>query len=172
MKLLPLIVNANAAPPAVALVGEIEVTVGTTLAIVNDSALDIPPPGAGFVIVMLMLVTVAMSGAGIVTTICVAVSVVGVSDPKDPNVTVALETKFVPVIVNANAAPPALMLVCDRLVIVGSGLFTVNVWEPLAPPPGVGFVTVTFTGPAVATSLAGIATVSMVPPLPTVPPVI
>lgn len=40
------------------------------------------------------------------------------------------------------------------------------------PPPGVAFVTVTLTGPRVATSLAGTATVSVVPPPPTVPPVI
>ena len=40
------------------------------------------------------------------------------------------------------------------------------------PPPGAVFVTVTLTGPDVATSPAGTVTISVVPPLPTVPPVI
>jgi hypothetical protein len=171
-KPLPLIVNANDDPPAVAVVGEIEVTASTVLSIVNGSALDIPPPGAGLVTVTLMLVTVAISGAGIVTTICVVAREVGVSEPNDPNVTVAPVTKFVPVIVSGNAAPPAVALDWERLAIVGSGLFTVNVWDPLVPPPGAGFVTVTLTGPAVAAPLAGTGTVNVVPPLPTVPPVI
>ena len=75
-------------------------------------------------------------------------------------------------IVSVNAAPPAVTLAGESNVIVGVELSTVNVSGPLVPPPGAAFVTVTLTGPAVARSIAGTLTVSVVPPLPTVPPVI
>jgi hypothetical protein len=113
-----------------------------------------------------------MSAAGIVTAIWVAVTEVGVSGPNDPNVSVAPVPKFVPVIVSAKAPPPALALAGESCVMVGTGLSTVNVSGPLVPPPGAALVTVTFTAPAVATSPAGTVTVSVLPPLPTVPPVI
>jgi hypothetical protein len=45
---VPLTVRVNAAPPTVALKGEIEVTLGVGLAIVKFTGLDRPPPGAGF----------------------------------------------------------------------------------------------------------------------------
>ena len=61
---------------------------------------EVPPPGAGLLTETLMLAAVAMSAAGIVTAIWVAVTDVGVSGPNDPNVTVAPATKFVPVIVS------------------------------------------------------------------------
>ena len=46
-KLVPFAVRVNAAPPAVALAGEMEVSVGTGLLIVKVCMLDVPPPGAG-----------------------------------------------------------------------------------------------------------------------------
>jgi hypothetical protein len=44
-KLVPVTVSVNAAPPAVALVGESEVTVGAGLLTVKLRAFEVPPPG-------------------------------------------------------------------------------------------------------------------------------
>lgn len=110
-KPLPLIVNGNAAPPIVVLVGEIVVSIGTRLSIVKGNALDVPPPGVGLVTETLMLAPVKMSAAGIVTVSCVGVTEAGVSGPDDANVTVVSGPKFVPVMVSVNAAPPAIALV-------------------------------------------------------------
>jgi hypothetical protein len=60
-KLVPLAVSVNATPPAVALVGEIEVSEGRGLLMVKVWGLEVPPPGAGFTTVTLALPTVAMS---------------------------------------------------------------------------------------------------------------
>ena len=53
MKLLPLTVKTNPAPPAVALVGLSDVIAGSGLlaVIVNTSGAVVPPPGAGLVTV-------------------------------------------------------------------------------------------------------------------------
>jgi hypothetical protein len=126
-KPLPLIVNLNATPPAVVLVGESEARDGTGFSIVNGIALEVPPPGAGLVTETLMLAPVAMSAVGIVTAICVAVTEVGVSGPNDPNVTVAPVPKFVPVIVSVKAPPPEVALAGESWVMVGTGLSTVKV---------------------------------------------
>ena len=67
-------------------------------------------------------------------------------------------TKFVPVTVNVNGAEPAEILLGERFVIVGTGFVvavTLKFTEFDAPPPGVGFVTITAGVPTVATS-AGI----------------
>ena len=51
MNCVPVTVKVNAGSPSVALEGEIEPIVGTGLGgtlIVNLSAADVPPPGAGF----------------------------------------------------------------------------------------------------------------------------
>jgi hypothetical protein len=60
-----------------------------------------------------------MSVAGTVTRICVEVMEVGVSEPFVPKFTVAPVTKFVPLTVNVNAAPPAVVLVGEIDEIVG-----------------------------------------------------
>ena len=71
--------------------------------------------------------------------------------------------KFVPLIVNVNAAEPTAIPVGDNEVIVGAGLFTWNVTLFVdVPPPGVGLVTVTRNAPDVAMSLAKIAAVTCV----------
>jgi hypothetical protein len=171
----PLSTKEETAWPTMPEVGAMLVNVGAGFLMAKAElaeVAEVPPPGAGLLTETLMLAAVAMSAAGIVTAIWVAVTEVGVSGPNDPNVTVAPATKFVPVIVSVKAPPPALALAGESCVMVGTGLSTVNVSAPLVPPPGVPFVTVTLTGPAVATSPAGTVTVSVVPPLPTVPPVI
>ena len=54
MKFVPCIVNVKAAPPAVAVLGEIEFRDGTGLfawLMVNINAVETPPPGAGLLTV-------------------------------------------------------------------------------------------------------------------------
>jgi hypothetical protein len=70
------------------------------------------------------------------------------------NVTADVDTKFVPFTVSVNAAPPAVALEGESVVIVGTGLFTVNAELPDVPPPGAGLVTVTLNVPAAAMSAA------------------
>ena len=68
-------------------------------------------------------------------------------------------TKFAPVTVKVNGAEPALMLFGESALIVGTGFVTVvtlKFTEFDAPPPGVGFVTITAGVPEVATSLGKI----------------
>ena len=50
-KFEPFTVRVKAGPPAVALLGEIELIAGTGLLTVNVFAPDVPPPGPGFVTV-------------------------------------------------------------------------------------------------------------------------
>jgi hypothetical protein len=78
-----------------------------------------------------------------------------------PKFTCAPVMKFVPLMVNVNAVEPAAILVGDKELITGTGLFTWNVTLFVdVPPPGVGSVTVTRREPAAAISLARIAAVS------------
>jgi hypothetical protein len=88
---------------------------------VNGLAAEVPPPGAGFVTVTLMLPAIAASLAGIV------------ADRLDPLINVVVSglplkftidfaSKFAPLTVSVKAAPPA-ACVLPRLDIVGTGLF-------------------------------------------------
>ena len=65
MKFVPVDVRVNPAPPAVTLLGEIELSVGAGLLIVNVCALEIPPPGVGVKTVTGAVPGVAMSLAEI-----------------------------------------------------------------------------------------------------------
>ena len=62
------------------------------------------------------------------------------------------ETKFVPVTVSVNAAPPATAAAGPSDEMAGSGLSIVKFRAADVPPPGAGVVTVTIAIPAVATS--------------------
>jgi hypothetical protein len=64
-------------------------------------------------------------------------------------------TKFPPLTVKVNAAPPAVALDGDREVIEGAGLLMAKVTAPEVPPPGVGFETVTLVVPVLDISVAG-----------------
>ena len=141
-KFVPLMVRVCAAAPAVADVGESEVAVGSGLLMVKVRALDVPPPGEGFSTVTEAVPPVAMSLAGTEAVTCVLLTYVVVS-PVPFHRTVDPETKFVPVTVRVNAAPPAVAEVGERVVMVGTALFTVKLTEFDAPPPGVGLVTTT-----------------------------
>ena len=158
-KPVPVRVNVKAAPPAVPLVGAIEVSAGPGLLIVKVCALDVPPPGAGFVTVTFSVPAVVMSPAGIVATICVLLMDAGVIAGFVPKFTLAPLTKPVPVRVNAKAAPPAVPLVGAIDEIVGGGLVTAKLTATEVPPPGAGFVTVTGTFPTAVRSDASIGAV-------------
>jgi hypothetical protein len=71
-------------------------------------------------------------------------------------------TKFVPVTVSVNAAPPAGALEGESEVAVGAGLLMVKVSAFDVPPPGEAFSTVTEAVPAVAMSAAGTVAVNCV----------
>jgi len=66
-KLAPLTVSVIAALPAVALDGLKPPIAGTGLLIVNAAAVDVPPPGAGFTTVTMVVPPAAMSAARITT---------------------------------------------------------------------------------------------------------
>ena len=70
------------------------------------------------------------------------------------------ETKFEPFTVSVKPGPPAVALLGEIELIAGTGLLTVNVFAADVPPPGPGFVTVTWIVPAAAMSAAEIAAVS------------
>lgn len=158
-KLVPFTVSVNAAPPAVALVGERVVTVGTGLLMVKVALAEVPPPGAGLVTVTLTAPGVTTCAAVIAAVSCVALTNV-VVDAVPLKLTTDVETKLVPFTVKVNEAAPAVTLGGESVVTVGTGLFTVNTEAAEVPPPGAGLVTVTLTGPAVAMSAAAMAAVS------------
>jgi hypothetical protein len=121
----PLTVSVNAAEPATALEGEIELSVGTALSIVKETAFDVPL-GAGFVTVTVAVPAVAISAAVIAAVNCVALTkVVVLGAPL--NFTTDVETKPVPLTVRVKAAPPTVALFGEREVAVGAGLLMVKV---------------------------------------------
>ena len=120
-KFVPLTVNVNAAPPTVALLGERDIMEGTGLFTLKSEFPDAPPPGAGFFTDTLKVPAVAISAAVIAAVTCVALTnVVVLAFPL--KLTTAPETKFVPLTVNVNAAPPAIALVGERDVIARHGI--------------------------------------------------
>ena len=79
------------------------------------------------------------------------------------NRTAELLLKFVPLTVKVKAVSPANLVIGDKLLTVGTGLFTVTINGGVdVPPPGVGFVTVTEAVPPVANSEAAICAVNCV----------
>src|SRR5882762_6607219 len=106
MKFVPVAIRVNPAPPAATLLGEIELSVGTGLLIVNVCALERPPPGVGLKIVTGAVPGVAMSPDRICAWSCVLVTnVVDRSLPFQRTTDEAM--KFVPVAIRGNPAPPA-----------------------------------------------------------------
>jgi hypothetical protein len=158
---MPFTVKVNAAPLAVADAGFKLVIAGDGLLIVKLAAGDDPPPGAGFITTTFAVPAVAMSLAGITAVNCVALTNVAVRAPPFHH-TVEPLTKFDPLMVRVNAAPPAVAEFGLRLEIVGVGLLIVKRIDPDTPPPGAGLLTVTLAVPAVAMSVAGIVAVSCV----------
>ena len=154
MKLVPLTVSVNVAPPVVALVGDIDVIVGAGLLIGNVRAPDVPPPGLGLVTVMLAVAALAMSAAGTCAVTCVAATKL-VVNAVPFQLTTAPLTKLLPFTVSVNAAPPTKAPAGESDETIGAVLLIVKVRAADVPPPGVGLVTVMLAEPALAISLAG-----------------
>jgi hypothetical protein len=133
--------------------------VGAGLFAVKFEGAEAPPPGAGLLTMTANDPAVAISGAVTAIVTCVALTNVTVLAAL-LNVPVAPLTKFVPLMVRVKAAPPAVALVGENDVIVGTGLLTVKLLVIEVPPPGAGLVTVTPKVPAVAMSAAVIAAVT------------
>lgn len=124
-KLEPLTASVKAAPPAVAPVGESELAVGMGLLagalMVKDSAVEVPPPGAGLTTVTGAVPTAVISAARMAAVNWLALTkVVTRLDPF--HWTVAPFTKFEPFTVSVKFAPPAVALDGEREVSVGIGL--------------------------------------------------
>ena len=88
------------------------------LVMTKGTELEVPPPGGGAVTVTAIPPLDAMLVAGIAAVNCVGLTnvVAGVAPPK---LTVEDATKFVPLIVSVNAAPPATAVVGEIVAIVG-----------------------------------------------------
>lgn len=160
-KFVPFTVKVKAALPAVALVGERLVMPGTGLFTVKFEAAEVPPPGAGFTTFTERVPAVATSLAVMLAVSCVALTKVVVRLLPFTCTTDVL-TKLPPFTVKVKAAPPAVALAGERLVIVGDGLLIVKVAAAEAPALGAGLATVMESVPADAMSPAGILAVSCV----------
>ena len=120
-KLLPVTVKVKEGPPPTAAVGESEVKTGTGLFIVNvKDVSDVPPPGVG-----LNIATEAVPGftrllLGTTAVTCVALT--NVVDNAVPfHSTIEPLTKLVPFTVKVNVGSPAVAVVGDNDVTVGTG---------------------------------------------------
>ena len=125
-KFVPVTVSVKADPPTVALLGERELSPGTGLSRLNGRDEEVPPPGAGLNTVTCAVPAVVMSAARMAAVSWVALTNVVVRSVPFQRTTDP-ETKFVPVTVRVNAAPPAGPLLGDNCVSVGPWLLIVNV---------------------------------------------
>ncbi len=110
-------------------------------------AFELPPPGLGFWTVTASVAEIAVSEfarseAGTVTVIDEAVAADGVS-VVPPKLTLLAKTKLEPPIVKVKALEPASTDTGDIEPMAGVALVTLRTAGIDAPPPGVGFVTVT-----------------------------
>jgi hypothetical protein len=158
MKFVPVSVIVNPAPPALIVLGEIAVSVGTGFGavIVNISEFENVPigPPCGRILLAppnstsgintwtVAVPTAAISAAVIAAVNCVALTNVVVRFPPF-HCTMAVFRKLLPFTVSVNAAPPAAAELGDREVNTPTGVLTKNVWEFEVPPPGAGFNTET-----------------------------
>jgi len=128
-------VRVNELPPAIALDGEIEITDGTGLSMVNVLGAEAPPPGAGLVTVILAVPGVAMSAAVIRAVSSVLLTkVVDAGAPFQSTTEVLI--KLVPFTVSVNMAPPTVALAGEVELIAGLRLSMVKVSALDLPPPG------------------------------------
>lgn len=132
-KFVPVTLKVNCAPPAVAQVGLSELMVGTAL-IVNVCALDVPPPGLGFITVMAAGPAVATREAGTVAVSCVEETKL-VARGAPFQFTVEVETNLVPLTVKVKSTLPAVIQVGLIEVVVGTGLLMVITSVAVPVPP-------------------------------------
>jgi len=132
MNPLPFTVRVKAAPPVVALAGDREVIAGKGLValMVNAELPEVPPPGAGLDTVTWAVPAVAMSVAEMAACNCVAlINEVVLGDPFQ--LTTEPLMNPLPFTVRVKAAVPAVALVGDSDVIVGTGFAP---WTVMMPP--------------------------------------
>lgn len=120
-KFAPIRVSEKAVPPAVALAGEIEVRAGAAGALmVKLSALVVVPPFD------VSTATLAVPGLAIKVAGTAAVNCPAVTNEVDRvlpfHSTKSPETKFDPVTVRLNAAPPAVVVVGEMELKIGEGV--------------------------------------------------
>src|SRR5205823_1965610 len=160
-KFVPVTVSVKAAPPAVPALGASVDSVGTGALMVNVSAPDVPPPGAG-----LNTVTEAVPGSARAAPPIAAVSCILLTNVVVRAVpfqrTSEAATKLVPVMVRLKATPPAVALTGASVDSVGAGALMLNVRATDVPPPGAGVNTVIEAVPWLAMSAAGMLAVSCV----------
>jgi len=99
-----------------------EVSVGAGLLIMNASALEVPPPGAGVETVTLAVPAVAMSAALMLAVKLLPETKVVVRELPF-HWTVEEEMKFEPATVNVKAEPPAVLELGLKEAAEGAGLF-------------------------------------------------
>jgi len=152
-KLAPVTATVNAPPPTIADPGLKSAIEGGANCTVNDTLLDVPPPGVGLATVTVAVPPLAMSVPSIAACkLVLERNVVGRELPFHR--TVDEETKFVPVIVNVKAGLPSSSTFGLSDVTVGIGLLMVKVNALDVPPPGLGLDTATCAVPAAAMSAA------------------
>ncbi len=160
---LPVTVIGVAAPGTIVDDGVICVIAGPELSTVNASALDVPPPGAGFDTVNESDVAAARLAAGITAEREVALAYV-VASGVAPTEIVLAGTKRLPVIVTVVSDEPTSANDGATDVAEGAGLFTFSKSAGLdVPPPGAGLVTKSERDAVAAKFAAGITAVRVVP---------
>jgi len=162
-KLLPSTVSVKDAPPAVALAGASDETVGTGLALVTTmgDAADVPPPGVGLLTVTLAVPAVAMAVAGTEAVICASLTKFALTSVPF-QCTLDEDTKPLPLTVRVKPGPAAVTAAGFSEVTAGMGLAPliskVAAFEVILRHDG--SVTVTLTLPASAICAADTDAVS------------
>jgi len=151
-KLAPLTVSVNPAPPAVALLGESETAVGAGGLIVNVRALDVSPIGKKSNTVTCADPVRATSLAGMAARNSVPLTNVVVRFESFQRTTEEA-TKFVPLTVSVNAAPPAVALLGESAPSTGTGTGLVPV--PVSPRDTVPPLYVKLTFPVTIATAVG-----------------
>src|SRR6185503_5029562 len=149
----PLTVSVNAAPAAVAVLGDVLVMRGGASRTRNATAAELPPPGAGCTTVIMGELELTTSLAGIAAWSFVALTNVVVRELPFQRTTACgvnrlpttVNVKPLPVNVDSGASAP----------ITGTGYSTENVSGAERPPPGGGLATLTSTKPGVCSKYAG-----------------
>src|SRR4030095_13996896 len=148
-KPVPVTVRVKPAPPTVAVLGDMLLTVGAGFGMDSVAAAEAPPPGAGVKTVIAALPAVTMSVGGMEAVSSVALTkVVGRAVPFQRTMDEA--TKSAPLTVSVTPALPTVTLLGERLVTVGTGFVTDKLTAPDVPPPGAGVKTGIAALPAAA----------------------
>ncbi len=116
----PFTVSVKAKPPAVALLGEIELIAGTGFLMVNRSEFDLALPGPGFLTTTGTLPAVVRSVAKI-CAVTLTLLTKFVTRAELFHLTTAPFTKFEPFTVRVKPAEPTVLLEGESEVMIGTG---------------------------------------------------